>query len=59
MKEPRGLIGKSDLNKREMQEVVIQTGYLASAIEATEILVKTIDSTYAKAILKQVADNAT
>ena len=59
MKEPKGLLGKYELNKREVREVVIQNAEPASAREATEILVKNINSTYAKADLKQVADNAT
>ena len=37
----------------------MQTAEPASTIEATEILLKIIDSTYEKAYLKQVADNAT
>ena len=48
MKEPSGLIVKSDLNKRDMQEVVMQTADPASTREATEILVKILEITYAK-----------
>ena len=48
MKEPSGLLGKSDLNKREMREVVMQTAEPSSTREATDILVKVLDSTYAK-----------
>ena len=35
MKEPSGLLGKSDLTKREMREVVIQTVEPDSTQEAT------------------------
>ena len=59
MKEPSGLLGKSDLNKRKMCEVVIQNAEPASTREATDILVKILDSTYVKANLKQVSANAT
>ena len=59
MKEPSGLIGKSDLNKRNMSKVVMHTADPYSTIEATEILVKTVEITYAKADLKQVAASAT
>ena len=48
MKEPRSLLGKSDLNKRDMRKVVMQTIEPYSTIEANEILVKILDSTYAK-----------
>ena len=53
------MIEKSYLTIRDMHEVVMQTSEPASTIEATEILLKILDSTYAKAGLKQVADNAT
>ena len=59
MKEPSGILGKSDLTQREMSEVLMQTVEPASSRKATKILVKILDSTYAKAYLKQVADNAT
>ena len=65
MKEPSGLLDKSDLNKREMRKmrkmskVVIQTAEASSTREATERMVKSVGSTYAKSDLKQVADNAT
>ena len=49
MKEPRGLVGRSDLNKCNMRKVVMQTAEPASTIEATERMVKILDSTYAKA----------
>ena len=59
MKEPRGLLGQSDLTSREICGVVIHTTEPVSTKEATEILVKILGSTYAKADLKQVANNAT
>ena len=40
MKEPSSLIGKSDLTKREMREVVMQNAEAASNREATERMVK-------------------
>ena len=46
MKEPSGLLGKSDLTSREMRVVVMQTTEPASTIEATEILLKIFDSNY-------------
>ena len=59
MNEPSSLIGKSDLTKRDMCEVVIQTSEPASTWEATEIMVEIINSNYAKEDLKQVANNTT
>ena len=59
MKEPIGLLGISDLSKRKICEVVMQTAETYSTIEATGRLVKTIDVKYANEDLKQVADNAT
>ena len=59
MKGPRGILGKSDLNMRNMHEVVMHTAEPASNGEATERLVKILEITYAKANLKHVADNAT
>ena len=59
MKEPISLLGKSDLNKREMRDVVMQTAEPAYMQKAIEQMVKIFDITYAKADLKQVADNAT
>ena len=41
-----------------MREVVIQTEEKVSTRETTERLVKILDSTYEKADLKQVSDNA-
>ena len=59
VKGTSGLISKSDLNKRDMHKVSMNTEQPASTREATEILVKMLYITYAKADLKQVADNAT
>ena len=58
MKEPSVLIGKSNLNKREIQEVVMQTSDKDSTREATERLLKILEITYAKADFYEVADNA-
>ena len=49
MKEPSGLLGRSNLNKREMREVVIQTAEPASTIEDTDKMIKIFYSTYMKA----------
>ena len=54
MKEPSGLLGQSDLNKREMRKVVTKTAEPAFTREATEWTVKSIDMTYAKADINQV-----
>ena len=59
MKECIGLIWKSDLSKRKMKEVEMQTAEPDYTKVATEILEKNLDSTYAQAVLKQVANNAT
>ena len=59
MKKTSGLLGKSNLTKRNMREVVMQNSEPASIREATQRMVKIIDITYAKVDLKQVADNAT
>ena len=42
-----------------MRKVVMQTAEPASIREATERLIKIIDSTYAKVDLKQSANNST
>ena len=39
-KEPRNLLGQSDLTKREMRKVVMQNAEPASNREATERMVK-------------------
>ena len=57
MKESRNLLGQSDLTKREMREVVMQTAEPASTWEATDIMVKIIYITYAKADLEQVVND--
>ena len=59
MKEPSGLLVKSDLTKRDMREVVMHTTEPASTREATEGMVKILDSTYVKADIKHVAHNST
>ena len=58
MKESRNLLGKSDLTKREMRKVVMKTAEPASTREDTEIMVKILDSTYAKAELKHVVNDS-
>ena len=58
MKEPRNFIRQSDLTKREMREVAIQTAEPASTQEDTELMVKILDSTYAKSDLEQVVANS-
>ena len=55
MKEPRSFIGKSNLTKCKMREVVMQTSEPASTQEDTKRMVSILDSTYAKSDLKQVA----
>ena len=59
MKEPRELLGESDLIQLEMFKVVMQTSEPDSTIEATDRMVKILESTYAKLYLKQVVDNST
>ena len=59
MNDPSSLLGQSDITKSEMNELVMQTAEPDSAREATERLGRILDSNYAKADLKQVADNAT
>ena len=46
MKEPCGLIGKTDLTISEMREVAMKTKEPVLTIENTERLVNTLDSTY-------------
>ena len=57
MKESSNFLGQSDLTKHEIREVVIQTAELASTLEATERMVKILDSTYAKAYLGKVLND--
>ena len=59
VKKPSGMQWKSDLTSRDMRMVVMKTTEPDFTREATEILLKILDSTYAKADIKQVADNAT
>ena len=59
MKEPIGMIGKSDLTSHEMREVDMQTAEPASTRASTERLVRILDSTYVRANFKQVAHDAT
>ena len=59
MKEPISLLRQSNITSCDMREVVIQTAEPVSTREATEILVKILNSTYVKAYLRQVADNVT
>ena len=58
IKEPRGMLGKYDLNRCEMLKVVIQTVELNSTREATDQIDKILKSNYAKSEIKQVADTA-
>ena len=56
MKEPIILLKESDLAKREMREVVMQTVEPASKQEATEQMVNILNITYVKADLNQIDD---
>ena len=58
MKEYSNLLGKSDLTKHEIREVVMQTEEPASTWEANERMVKTLDSTYENADLKQAVNDS-
>ena len=58
MKEPRNFLGQSARTKRKICKVAIYTAEPASTQEASERMVKILDSAYAKADLKQVVDNA-
>ena len=58
IKEPRNFLGKSDLTKREMRKVVMNTAEPDSTREATDRMVKILDNTYEKADLEHVVDNA-
>ena len=57
MEKPRGLIGQSNLTKRDICEVVMHTVEPVSTQEATEEMVKILEITYAKTELKQAANN--
>ena len=53
------MIGKSDLTSHEMREVDMQTAEPASTREATERLVRILDSTYSRSNRKHIAHDAT
>ena len=57
IKQTRIFLEQSDLTKREMRKVVMQTAEPDSTREATDHMVKIFDSNVLKADLKQVADN--
>ena len=59
MKEPIGMIGKSDLTSHEMSKVAMQTAEPASTRASTERLFRILESTCARANLKQIAHDAT
>ena len=59
MKEPGGLLGQTDLTSSKICKVVMQTAEPVSTREATERLVKILDSIYANADLEHIAANAT
>ena len=58
IKDPSSLIWKPDLPKREIREVMMQNVEPASTREATDRIVKIIDSTYAKSDLEHTVANA-
>ena len=58
MKDPVNFIGKPNLTQCKMQEVVMQIEEPYSIIESTGIVVKILDSSYAKADLEEVATSA-
>ena len=53
MKEPSGMLGKSDLTSHEMYEVVIQTAEPVSKREATDRLVKSLKLPMQRQILNR------
>ena len=57
MKEPGIFLGKLDLTKCKIQEVVMQTSQPASTEEYNEWFKKLIDSNYAKDYLEKLAKN--
>ena len=59
MKEPSGLLGKTDSKSRKMRKVVMQTSETLSNRIVNKIKLKHIVSTYVKADLEQVASNTT
>ena len=58
MNEPTNFICQPDLTKREVQELVLQASEPVFCIEATEIVVKILNSTYEKSYLDKVAEAA-
>ena len=52
------MLVQTDLTSCEMHKVVIQTAETVSTMEATDRLVKILNSTYANADLEQVAANS-
>ena len=59
MKEPIDMIGKSDLTSHEMSKVDMQTAESAFTREATERLVRILDSTYKRANRQHATHDAT
>ena len=59
MKEPSGLLEQYNITERDMCKVVMKTAEPASTREATEQMVKILDSTNPNSDLKQVAYNTT
>ena len=57
MKEPGIFLGKPDLTKCKMKEVVMQTSQPASTKEYNELFKKLINSNYAKDYLEKLAKN--
>ena len=58
-KQPSGLLGKSDLSKRKIREVVMQNVEPDYTREDTDRLFKILGINYKKSDLKQVVDKAT
>ena len=59
MKELSDMFSQTDQTSCEMREVVMKTEEQVSTKEATERLLKILNSTYAKSDLKQIANNVT
>ena len=57
MEDPSNFLRQSYITKREMHEVVMQTAEPDSTREATERIMKILDSTYAKADLENIVAN--
>ena len=58
MKDSRNFLGQSDLTKRKMRKVVMQTAEPVYTREATGRMVKILNSTYEKSYLKQVVNES-